>query len=375
MSTSGKDLVATLAGRAYTDESVFAAEQERIFETQWYYVGRAEDVPTRGTFLRRQVGRERVIVVRGRDGVLRGFLNVCRHRGAQLCRTDQGALGNAIRCPYHAWTYGLDGKLITAPNWEAMADLDRASYGLHPVQLEVWEGLIWVTFAADPTPVTDVLLPQIEARLGDVAKFERYRMGELRVGARVEYEVAANWKLIYENFQECYHCGTIHPELVETVPAFRSASLGTAGYGTNGFEIAEDRASFSLSGTTTLPRLPGLADEDDRRYYGMVLTPNCFLSLVSDHVIVHRFEPLSPGRTRAVCEWLFPAETLAAGEHDVSDAVELFSRVNEQDFAAAEWCQPNMASRAYRDGGVLVPSEAPVISQFYGWYRSLMGAQ
>jgi Rieske 2Fe-2S family protein len=105
----------------------------------------------------------------------------------------------------------------------------------------------------------------------------------------------------------------------------------------------------------------------------MVLRPNCFLSLVSDHVIVHRFEPVAVDRTRAVCEWLFPADTLTSGRYDVSDAVALFAKVNEQDFTAAQWCQPNMSSRAYRDGGVLVPSEAEVISQYYAWYRALMG--
>jgi len=122
-----------------------------------------------------------------------------------------------------------------------------------------------------------------------------------------------------------------------------------------------------------LPRLPGLLPADDGRFYGMVLRPNCFLSLNSDHVIVHRFEPVAADRTRAVCEWLFPASTLAEGRYDVSDAVALFAKVNEQDFAAAQWCQPNMSSRAYRRGGVLVPSEALVISQYYAWYRALMG--
>ena len=103
-----------------------------------------------------------------------------------------------------------------------------------------------------------------------------------------------------------------------------------------------------------------------------MLRPNCFLSLVSDHVIVHRFEPVAPDRTRAVCEWLFPADT-RRGRVDVSDPVALFAKVNEQDFTAAQWCQPNMSSRAYRDGGVLVPSEAEVISRYYPWYRALMG--
>jgi Rieske 2Fe-2S family protein len=114
-----------------------------------------------------------------------------------------------------------------------------------------------------------------------------------------------------------------------------------------------------------LPQLPGLLPADEGLFYGMVLRPNCFLSLISDHVIVHRFEPVAADRTRAVCEWLFPPSTMAEGRYDVSDAVALFARVNEQDFAAAQWCQPNMSSRAYRGGGVLVPSEAEVISQYY----------
>src|SRR5262249_33799480 len=144
---------------------------------------------------------------------------------------------------------------------------------------------------------------------------------------------------------------------------------GSMGYDPDGYPIAADRASFSLTGQTVLPRLPGLLPADDGLYYGMVLRPNCFLSLVSDHVIVHRFEPVAPDRTLAVCEWL----CLEEGRYDVSDAVALFSRVNEQDFAAAERCQPNMSSRAYRNGGVLVPSEQLVILQYYEWYRSLMG--
>jgi phenylpropionate dioxygenase-like ring-hydroxylating dioxygenase large terminal subunit len=366
-------LAPTLEGRYYTDPGVLAAEFERIFERQWYYVGRADEIAAPGRFIRRQVGRETVLLVRGKDQVIRGFLNVCRHRGSQLCLTDAGDTGNAIHCPYHNWIYGLDGALITAPNWRAMADIDKEGYGLHPVRAQVWEGLIWVCVDGDPGPLEDHVRPQIESRLGGYGKLERYRIGELTVGGRAEYDVAANWKLIYENFQECYHCNHIHPELVQAIPQFKSPAMGTGGYDTGGYPIAVGRASFSLTGQTVLPRLPGLLPADDGLFYGMVLRPNCFLSLVSDHVIVHRFEPVAAGRTRAVCEWLFPAGTLAEGRYDVSDAVAMFAKVNEQDFAAAQWCQPNMSSRAYRRGGVLVPSEAEVISQYYAWYRSLMG--
>jgi len=162
-------LVPTLEGRSYTDPAVFTAECERIFERQWYYAGRADEIPAPGRFIRRQVGRETVLLVRGKDQVIRGFLNVCRHRGAQLCLTDAGKMGNAIHCPYHNWIYGLDGALITAPNWRAMADINKRDYGLRPVRAQVWEGLIWVCVDGDPGPLEDHVGPQIESRLGGYA--------------------------------------------------------------------------------------------------------------------------------------------------------------------------------------------------------------
>jgi Rieske 2Fe-2S family protein len=363
----------TLPGRYYTDPAVFEREMRNIFERQWLYVCRSEDLPTPGRFVRAAVGHENVIVVRGRDRELRAFLNVCRHRGSTLCLTDTGDVGRSIRCPYHSWTYRLDGSLMSAPNWRSMAAADKAEYGLHPVHLAEWHGLVWLNLAENPAPAGEQVWPQIDYRLGgDRAKFARYGLAGLVAGRRVDYTVAANWKILMENFQECYHCNTIHPELVGTLPQFRRLLGGvTATYDTDGYYFAADKASFSVSGSAVLPRLPGLEDQDDRRYYGMVIRPNCFLSLLPDHVIVHRFQPVSPELTTVVCEWLFPPETVAG--HDLGDTVELFHRVNQQDFAASEWCQPNMRSRAYANGGVLVPLEQEIIGRwYYRWYRESM---
>jgi Rieske 2Fe-2S family protein len=363
----------TLPGRYYTDPAIFEEEKRNIFSRQWHYVCRAQDVPSPGRFVRVTVGDENVIVVRGRDERLRAFLNVCRHRGATLCAADSGDAGRSIRCPYHSWSYRLDGSLMSAPNWDTIAAADKADYGLHPVQLTEWHGLVWLSLASDPPPLEEHLWQQIDYRLGgDRAKFSRYDLAGLVAGARVDYTVAANWKIIQENFQECYHCATIHPELVDTLPQFRSIVISN--YDTDGYRFAPDKVSFSVSGQTVLPRLPGLTDGDDRKYYGMVIRPNCFLSLLPDHVIVHRFQPTGPELTTVTCEWLFPPETVAA--YDVSDTVELFHRVNLQDFAATESCQPNMRSRAYAGGGVLVPSEQEIIGRwYYQWYRDSMGLE
>jgi len=362
----------TLPGRYYTDPAVFEREKRNIFSRQWQYVCRAEDVPAPGRFVRARVADENVIVVRGRDYELRAFLNVCRHRGSTLCLADSGDVGRSIRCPYHSWTYRLDGSLMSAPNWRSMAAADKADYGLHPVHLAQWHGMVWLNLAEHPAPLEEQVWPQLDYRLGgDRARFARYDLAGLVAGRRVDYTVAANWKIIQENFQECYHCSTIHPELVDTLPQFRNLTGAGVTYDTEGYLFAEDKASFSVSGSTILPRLPGLEDRDDRKYYGMVLRPNCFLSLLPDHVIAHRFEPVGPELTTVVCEWLFPPETVAA--HDLSDAVELFHRVNLQDFAASEGCQPNMKSRAYAHGGVLVPAEQQIIGRwYYDWYRESM---
>ncbi|WP_340536956.1 aromatic ring-hydroxylating oxygenase subunit alpha [Nocardioides sp. GXZ039] len=366
----------TLAGEAYTSQDIFEQELVRIFEREWVYVGRAEEIARKGDFLRADVGRESVIVVRGRDEQIRGFLNVCRHRGARLCLEQRGNAGNAIRCPYHAWSYRLDGGLITAPNWEAMASIDKAERSLVEVRTEVWNGMVWVNLDDDAGPLADYLQPQVAHRLGDnLEVLERYDIANLVVGKRVVYEVEANWKLIFENFQECYHCGTIHPELVEAIPAFQASDTSANGYDTDGYYFAEGREGFTLSGKRSLPRLPGLREDDDLKYFGMTLRSNAFLSLTPDHVITHKFEPISATRTRAVCDWLVPAEVAASEDHDLSDAVALFDAVNKQDFDAAEWCQPNMSSRVYRDGGVLAPAEKLQISLWYDWYRDLMARE
>jgi len=363
----------TLPGRYYTDPAIFELEKRNIFYKQWLFACRAADVAAPGRFVRTTLGDENVIVVRGRDAGLRAFLNVCRHSGSLLCLAESGDVGRSIRCPYHSWTYRLDGSLMSAPNWASMAAADKADYGLHPVHLAEWHGLVWLSLAEDPAPLGEQLWPQLDYRLGgDRAKFARYDLAGLVAGRRVDYTVAANWKIVMENFQECYHCSTIHPELVGTLPQFRNLAGGAdATYETDGYFFAEDKASFSVSGEAILPRLPGLEDRDDRKYYGMVIRPNCFLSLLPDHVIVHRFQPVSPELTTVVCEWLFPPETVAA--HDLDDTVELFHRVNQQDFAASEWCQPNMKSRAYAGGGVLVPTEQEIIGRwYYRWYRESM---
>ena len=361
-----ESLVPTLGGRYYTDPEVFEREQRLILERMWVCAVRSSDLSDPGAFQQVQVGRESVLVVRGRDGELRAFLNVCRHRGAQLCTETSGRLRRNLQCPYHAWTYDLDGRLVAAPNLTKMPDVDRAEYGLHAVHLREWLGYAWVSLADEPPSFeTDVQGAAVE-RLGDLASIERYGTEHLQVGRRIRYDVRANWKLIIENFMECYHCATIHPELTEVLPEFADGYAAQYFVG-HGAEFAAEAQGFTVDGTEGFDRLPGVEESQDRRYYAITVRPTVFVNLVPDHVIVHRMFPVAPDRTVVECDWLYSTEVVESGK-DVSRSVELFHRVNEQDFEACERTQPAMSSRAYRDGGVLVPAEHH-IGAFHDWLR------
>ena len=354
----------TLSGRCYADPTLFAAEQEKIFEACWFASARTGELVGPGSFRTVAVGGESVLLVRDRRGTLGALLNVCRHRGARLCLEPSGQLRRAVRCGYHAWTYGLDGELIAAPNMAAASGMDRAGYGLRRVHLREWLGTAWVCLADEPPSFEATVVDAVTARLGDRAAIDGWRIDELVLGRRVVYQVAANWKLIVENFMECYHCATIHPELTEVLPEFADGYAAQSYVG-HGAEFGSEVHGFTVDGGASFPRLAGLRDADDRRYYAITINPQVFLNLVPDHVIFHRMYPVAVDRTIVECDWLFSPSVVTSGA-DVSRSVELFHRVNQQDFDACERCQPAMSSRAYRDGGVLVPSERH-IGEFHQW--------
>jgi phenylpropionate dioxygenase-like ring-hydroxylating dioxygenase large terminal subunit len=362
-------LIRTLPGNLYTDPAVFAREQELIFESMWFAVARSSDLGTAGQFVTTQVGRESVIVVRGRDGVLRAFLNVCRHRGARLCQEESGQVRRSLQCMYHAWTYGLDGALVAAPNLTKMQDIDRAEYGLVTVHLREWLGYAWVCLADEPPSFEQQVIGAADERLGGSDVIGGWQVADLAVGRRIRYDVKANWKLIIENFMECYHCATIHPELTEMLPEFAQGNAAQMYVG-HGAVFAEDAKGFTVDRGEGLPAIPGVDADHDRRYYAITVKPQVFINLVPDHVIFHRMYPTAVDRTVVECDWLYLPDVVESNA-DLSRSVELFDRVNRQDFAACEACQPAMSSRAYAEGGVLVPSEHH-IGEFHAWVETTL---
>jgi Rieske 2Fe-2S family protein len=363
-------LVPTLPGRYYTDPEVFRQEQRDVFEAMWFCAVRGADLERPGAFRTVQVGRESVLVTRTRSGGLRAFLNICRHRGARLCLEESGEVRRTLQCPYHAWTYDLDGRLVAAPNLTKMPDVDRSAYGLVEVALREWLGYAWVCLAEEPPSFEETVRGAAVERLGDPAAIERYGTERLALGRRVRYDVRANWKLIVENFMECYHCATIHPELTDVLPEFADGYAAQYYVG-HGAEFGDGVKGFTVDGSEGFGRLPEVPDGQDRRYYAVTVRPTVFVNLVPDHVILHRMVPLAEDRTVVECDWLYAPEVVASGA-DLSKSVELFHRVNVQDFAACERTQPAMASRAYRAGGVLVPTEHH-IGIFHAWLLGRLG--
>jgi Rieske 2Fe-2S family protein len=354
----------TLDAAVYLSGDVWERERERIWFDQWVLVGREHDVAGRGDRLVVDLAGESVLIVRGDDGALFAHYNVCRHRGAELVDRSAppcGHVGAAIRCPYHAWTYGYDGALKRAPFLDVDEMQDGASIQLHGLAVDTWGGFLFV-HAGDPSRSLSEQLGAIPART------RRYPLGELRRGATLTYKVAANWKVLAENYNECYHCGPVHPELCELVPAFRRGGGGLEW--PDGIPHRDGAWTFTTTGTSTRAPFPGLDDIERVRHKGELVYPNLLLSLCADHVATFRIVPHGPTSTTVVCELLFHPDAIADPAFDPSDAADLWDVVNRQDWAICESVQRGMSSRAWQ-GGWFAPMEDHT-ADITVWYRARM---
>ena len=334
----------TLEGRWYCSPEVFAAEQERIFAQGWVCVGRVERIPAPGDFFTVDIAGESIIVVRAGDGGVHAFYNVCRHRGTQLCSRDEGRFTGTIQCPYHAWTYALDGTLLAARTMTDVGGFDRTEYPLHRAAAAELHGFIFVSLARNPEP-----LERSHAALA--GRFGAWRLAELRTARTIVYEVACNWKLIFQNYSECYHCPLIHPQLDRLSPSDSGRNDLVEGAILGGYsELRKPGGSLTRSGVTARPPIRGLAPADRDRVYYYTVVPSLLLSLHPDYAMAHLVRPLAPDRTAISCAWLFEPETIAAAGFDPSDAVEFWDLTNRQDWTVCELTQRGVASRAYVPG-------------------------
>ena len=348
------EMKSALAPEFYSSPEIFALEAKNIFHSEWFCVGRLDQLPDRGDCLLVEVAGESVIVLRGRDEAVRAFYNVCRHRGSRLIRTNplpdaadpaarnSSRVGAAIVCPYHAWSYNTDGTLRAAPFVQFDAACPKENFSLVPVALEAWGGFIFLNFSEKPAP----LAAQVEKV---VRMLGRYPFADMRRGAQLVYEVRANWKIILENYNECYHCGPVHPELCRVVPDFKKQGGGGLEW-EDGISHAEGMVTFTATGKTSRAAFPGLSEAEQTRHKGELVYPNMLISLSMDHVAAFQLLPRGPNHTRVICDFLFHPTEIGKPEFDPSDAADFWDTINRQDWAVCESVQRGMASRRFQHG-------------------------
>jgi glycine betaine catabolism A len=334
----------TLPARYYTDPLLFQRELDGLFGTMWFCAGRSEQARDAGQYFVRELNARNIVVTRNTSGQIRAFHNVCRHRGTRICSDAAGTFPGSVQCPYHAWTYDLDGRLIGAPHMDEVPHFRKQDYPLQPVQASEWDGHVFLNLSPEPTP--------LESQLGAlIEKFRPWRMQELRLGRRITYDVKANWKLILQNYNECLHCPNLHPALnkLSHYLSGENEPLHPTYMGGR-MDLRPGVETLSMNGSCPRASLPGLDAGDRRRVYYYAIFPNLLLSLHPDYMLTHTLWPLAPDRTINVCEWHFHPSELARAEFDPSDCVEFWDLTNRQDWSVCELSQAGISSPAYLPG-------------------------
>lgn len=352
----------TLPGSHYYDSAHFQRELDAIWFKTWLCAGRLEEIPHRGDYFTREIGKESVLCVRGQNDEVHTYYNVCRHRGSRICGDDQGHVSQGVLfCPYHSWGYSIDnGELVKTPNIpDDLEGFDRYQYPLFGIKTEVWQGFVWINFDASAPSLANWLgLPDT------FVPYLRYHLDELKTGAQKTYSIEANWKLIMENALECYHCSTIHPELSRCTPptlprywlhevAKESRVLKHAG----AMELAAGFERVGITGEVQRPLFRELTTDDSRRIFYFFIYPHVFFAMASDYVFLFTLWPTRPNHTVTRGYWLFEDEVLQNPLYSISDAVDFWDKTNQQDWVASELVQKGNESKAYDNGGVLIPND------------------
>ncbi|MGR3563275.1 MAG: aromatic ring-hydroxylating oxygenase subunit alpha [Heliomarina sp.] len=358
----------TLPKAAYMDIDWYKKELSTIWSNNWVMVGRAADFPA-GSVTRRSLGGADVLVVSDANGKLSAFHNTCRHRGAALCATHQESFGGKlIKCPYHAWSYATDGCLISTGFGQPTADFDKSEHSLFPVSLMEWNGFVFLSLPKDPGPLSPDM---------GLNALDNWPMNDLVCGHVFEKELYCNWKIFWENYNECLHCPGIHPELSDLVPVYREGVMSEAERknkpgGAELSPLKEGAQTWTANGQPCGPEFPNLTTTERRTAHNFVtLYPSAFIVAHVDYVRSVTLTPLGPEKTKLRAEWLFLPDTMAAPGFDLKNVTEFATLVMEQDGAACELNQKGIASPAY-ERGRLMPEEFD-IHYFHKWVLAEMG--
>jgi glycine betaine catabolism A len=361
----------SLPAQAYCDPQWFAKEQRKIWSRSWVYAGRVNDLPQM-TMQRVEVAGQNLILVRDRDGAITAFHNTCRHRGSELCAEPQKTLSSKlISCPYHQWSYGLDGRLVRTPFVSVTPDFRREDFSLFSVNVKLWNGFIYLCLADEPPPFEDT--PDV-----GVHALDNWPMEHIVTGHSFVKTLDCNWKVFWENYNECLHCPGIHPELSSAVPIYSRGYM--AENEAPGWTPEHDPApalrqggrTWSMNGLPCGPEFPDLTEaEREAGQLFVTLLPTMFVVAHVDYVRAVSLRPLGPEKTELRAEWLFPPETLAQPDFDLGNVVDFATLVMTQDGKACEMNQRGLRSSRFTEG-VLMPQEFDVF-RFQSWIRRQLG--
>ena len=341
----------TLPYSWYTDPQILEREHERIFRSAWQYAGHVGEAPEPGTFFTTRAGRTPVLVTRARDGELRAFLNVCRHRGFPVA--EGSGKRETIQCPYHAWTYGLDGSLRAAPRSEEEPHFPQDELGLCAVAVDTWGPFVFVNAGPDPEPLAEALgsMPAQVAELG-------LDVDNLRFYTRWEAELSANWKIVSENFLECYHCQVAHPQLASMIDVSAEAyALSTDG------RLSSQRGAVREGGSTTMH-----LDGELQRGQFHFLWPNLGVNIFpgKPNISLGPMVPVTPDRTYRFLDYFFGCDV---DQEWIDELMEFDDQVGREDRDLVEGVHRGIASGGLEHGFLMGRSE-----QLIGHFQSLTRA-
>jgi len=352
----------TLPPVVYHDDEIFKLELERFFSKMWLCAAREEDLQKAGDYLVRNVGGLSFFLIRGKDGSIRAFHNFCRHRGAKLITEEKGNK-RVIQCPYHAWTYSTEGSLLGAPDMEGVSWFKKEDYPLIPLKVEIWGGFVFVN--------TDEKAPPLQSVLEDFFKqHEHLPIAELKRGGKLVYDVKANWKIIAENYSECYHCPSVHPTLNRITPYdYETNEIlvyfdwdSNRPYWRDYMCFAKDYNSMTLTGYTKRPPIRGTKESDRRKVFYSHIFPNMFFSLHPDYLMVHTLWPVNKDRTLIECDFYFDPPAMADPSFDPSDAIQVWDEINRQDWEVCELTHEGTSSIFAKPG--VISKHEEIISSF-----------
>jgi len=361
----------SLPARWYTDPGHYARELREIHAKSWIYVGRANDLPAL-TLRRVEIAGQNLMLIKDDKGDIRCLHNTCRHRGSELCRhSEQKLKAKLITCPYHEWSYDLAGRLVRVPHVPETPGFDKSAHGLFTAHVKLWNGFIFVCLADDPPDFNAV--PDIGAKALD-----NWPMESLVTGHRMTSVIKCNWKVFWENYNECLHCPGIHPTLIDMVPVYGKGVMSAAempGWSPGAAAhspLKSGARTWTVNGQPCGPEFPNLTDAERTAAFTFVtLMPTMYVVAHVDYVRAVTVRPVSPEETELTAEWLFPEDTLSAPGFDLANVVDFAATVIREDGEASEMNQRGLRNARF-ERGTLMPQEFDVFN-FQQWVRRKLG--